>query len=135
MRTRARRRGRSCGWRGWIISPDAPKGNRDALGGMQHVAFKTTRAEFERAQRRLRAHAVDFVGSYHLGGRSLLLDLLLGSERHPARDHNGRQPRRLRSRVVRVSDRGRDPAELEDLYGSREAAAAILRTMPVIPAL
>jgi len=27
--------------------PDAPRGNRDALGGMQQLAFHTNRANFE----------------------------------------------------------------------------------------
>jgi catechol 2,3-dioxygenase-like lactoylglutathione lyase family enzyme len=49
--------------------PDAPKGNRDALGGMQHVAFHADRANFDRAQARLRAHGVELLGPFHLGGR------------------------------------------------------------------
>ena len=49
--------------------PDAPQGNRDALGGMQHVAFHADRANFRRAQERLRAHGLNVVGPFHLGGR------------------------------------------------------------------
>ena len=36
---------------------------------VQHVAFKTTRYEFERAQARLQDCGIHFVGTYHLGGR------------------------------------------------------------------
>jgi hypothetical protein len=36
---------------------------------MQHVAFHADLDNFERAQRRLRAHGAKFVGPYHLGGR------------------------------------------------------------------
>lgn len=48
---------------------DAPEGNRDALGGMQHVAFHADRANFQRAQGRLRAHGVEVLGPFHLGDR------------------------------------------------------------------
>ncbi len=48
---------------------DAPKGNRDALGGMQHVAFHADRANFERAQSRLKAHGVEVLGPFYLGDR------------------------------------------------------------------
>jgi catechol 2,3-dioxygenase-like lactoylglutathione lyase family enzyme len=113
--------------------PDAPKGNRDALGGMQHVAFKTTRAEFERAQRCLRAHAVDFVGPYHLGGRfySIYFSDPNGVRLEITTDLNHADYDPVSS-IYQTEDEVR--AELEDLYGSRGAADAILRTMPVIPA-
>lgn len=48
---------------------DAPRGNRDALGGMQHVAFHVDRANFERARERLKAHGLEVLGPFHLGDR------------------------------------------------------------------
>jgi catechol 2,3-dioxygenase-like lactoylglutathione lyase family enzyme len=108
--------------------PDAPKGNRDALGGMQHVAFKATREEFERAQRRLRAHDVDFVGPYHLGGRFYSIYFY--------------DPSGIRLEITTDLTRADyDPvasvlqteaevaSELAELYGSREAAAPVVRRM------
>jgi catechol 2,3-dioxygenase-like lactoylglutathione lyase family enzyme len=48
---------------------DAPKANRDAVGGMQHVAFHADRATFERCRERLTSHGVAVAGPFHLGGR------------------------------------------------------------------
>jgi len=109
--------------------PDAPRGNRDALGGMQHLAFKTTRDEFERAQARLREHDVKFVGPYHLGGRFHSIYFWdpngIRLEITTDLDHLDYDPV---TSVFQNEDEIRD--ELLDLYGSAEAAAVVMRRMP-----
>lgn len=113
--------------------PGAPHGNRDALGGMQHLAFKATRAEFERAQRRLRGRHVEFVGPYHLGGRFTSIYFFdpngIRLEITTDVDHADYDPV---SSVFQTENEIR--SELEDLYGSRAAADAVMRTMPVVEA-
>jgi catechol 2,3-dioxygenase-like lactoylglutathione lyase family enzyme len=49
--------------------PDAPAGNRDALGTMQHVAFHANRATFERFQDHFRQLGIPFAGPVYLGDR------------------------------------------------------------------
>lgn len=48
---------------------DAPAGNRDALGGMQHLAFHANRSTFKDMMSRLEAHAVEYAGPIFLGDR------------------------------------------------------------------
>ena len=113
--------------------PEAPKGNRDARGGMQHLAFKTTRVEFEHAQTRLRAQGVHFVGPFHLGGRfySIYFSDPNGIRLEITTDVN-RPDYDPVSSVYQTEEEVR--AELEDLYGSREAAELLVRKMPLLTA-
>lgn len=48
---------------------NAPVSDRDSLGGMQHVAFKVDRLNFQRMQARLRALGVPYRGPVYLGDR------------------------------------------------------------------
>ena len=109
--------------------PDAPAGNRDALGGMQHVAFKADRANFERAQERLRACGVPFVGPYHLGGRFYSIYFFDPSGIRLEITTDLTQPDYDPvSTVYQTEAEARE--ELESLYG--DEADAVLRRMPLV---
>jgi len=110
---------------------DAPAGNRDALGGMQHVAFKADRVNFERAQEQLRACAVPFVGPYHLGGRFHSIYFFDPSGIRLEITTDLTQPDYDPvSTVYQTEAEARE--ELESLYGSRAEADAVLRTMALV---
>ena len=44
-----------------------PKGDRDAIGAMQHVSFTLTEARFEEARTRLERAGVSYLGPIHVG--------------------------------------------------------------------
>lgn len=110
---------------------DAPRADRDAIGGMQHVAFHADRPAFERCQERLREHGVSFVGPFHLGGRFHSIYF---------RDNNG-------IRLEITTDLDKDAyetvdtvrqteaearEELETLYATPAQVQAVLDAMPLL---
>jgi len=108
--------------------PDAPRGNRDALGGMQHLAFHTNRENFERAQARLHAHGVKFVGPFHLGDRfySIYFSDPNGIRLEITTDLTKPEYDVITSVYQTEAEARR---ELLDLYGPGEEAERVLRGM------
>jgi catechol 2,3-dioxygenase-like lactoylglutathione lyase family enzyme len=109
---------------------DAPRGNRDALGGMQHVAFHADRATFERAQTALRAGGVDFVGPFHLGGRFYSIYFFDPNRIRLEITTDVTQPDYdVITSVYQTEAEARE--ELESLYDSPEEVRRILEKMPL----
>jgi catechol 2,3-dioxygenase-like lactoylglutathione lyase family enzyme len=55
--------------------PDAPRGHKNMIGGMQHVAFHITKDDFARMQERLDALGIDYLGPLHLGKRFTTINI------------------------------------------------------------
>lgn len=91
-----------------------PATDRDAIGGMQHVAFAVTPARFDDIQSRLLRHRVDFDGP---------ADILPGLESIYFLDPNG-----IRLEACCQPAAGDNPGVIGSVLQTREQALAELRT-------
>ncbi len=94
-----------------------PRTDRDAIGGMQHVAFAVTPRRFDEIQRRLAAHGVPFDGP---------MDILPGLESVYFLDPNG-----IRLEACCQPAAGDEPTVIGSVLQTRDEARAELETMAV----
>lgn len=94
-----------------------PRTDRDAIGGMQHVAFAVTPRRFDEIQRRLAAHGVPFDGP---------MDILPGLESIYFLDPNG-----IRLEACCQPAAGDEPTVIRSVLQTRDEARAELETMAV----
>ena len=94
-----------------------PRTDRDAIGGMQHVAFAVTPRRFDEIQRRLAAHGVPFDGP---------MDILPGLESVYFLDPNG-----IRLEACCQPAAGDEPTVIGSVLQTRDEARAELETMVV----
>lgn len=94
-----------------------PRTDRDAIGGMQHVAFAVTPRRFDEIQRRLAAHGVPFDGP---------MDILPGLESIYFLDPNG-----IRLEACCQPAAGDEPTVIGSVLQTRDEARAELETMAV----
>jgi catechol 2,3-dioxygenase-like lactoylglutathione lyase family enzyme len=97
-----------------IPAGEKPQTDRDAIGGMQHVAFAVTPARFDDIQSRLLRHRVDFDGP---------ADILPGLESIYFLDPNG-----IRLEACCQPAAGDNPGVIGSVLQTREQALAELRT-------
>ena len=91
-----------------------PQTDRDAIGGMQHVAFAVTVARFEEIQSRLLQHRIDFDGP---------MDILPGLQSVYFLDPNG-----IRLEACCQPAAGDSPGVIASVRQSKAEALAELRT-------
>ena len=96
---------------------EKPRSDRDAIGGMQHVAFAVTAARFEAIQKRLAGHGVPYDGP---------VDIMPGMVSIYFLDPNG-----IRLEACCQPAEGENPAVVPLVTQTREVAAAELETMGV----
>ena len=94
-----------------------PRTDRDAIGGMQHVAFAVTPRRFDEIQRRLTARGVPFDGP---------MDILPGLESIYFLDPNG-----IRLEACCQPAAGDEPTVIRSVLQTRDEARAELETMAV----
>ena len=94
-----------------------PRTDRDAIGGMQHIAFAVTPRRFDEIQRRLAAHGVPFDGP---------MDILPGLESVYFLDPNG-----IRLEACCQPAAGDEPTVIGSVLQTRDEARAELETMVV----
>ena len=94
-----------------------PRSDRDAIGGMQHVAFAVTASRFEAIQKRLSAHGVPYDGP---------IDIMPGMVSIYFLDPNG-----IRLEACCQPADGESPAVIPLVTQTREVAAEELATMDV----
>jgi catechol 2,3-dioxygenase-like lactoylglutathione lyase family enzyme len=97
-----------------IPQGEKPQSDRDAIGGMQHVAFTVTVERFEEIQSRLLRHRVDFDGP---------VDILPGLQSIYFYDPNG-----IRLEACCQPANGEGPEVIGSVLQSKAQAAAELRT-------
>ena len=102
------------------------KGDRDALGTMQHCALHVSRADFEAAMHRLKAHGIPYVGPvdrvirhsiyfYDNNGVRLEFTTFLSAEDFRTVDSLFQTRAEARSELASLYD---DPTELERILGN-----------------
>ncbi len=97
-----------------IPAGEKPQTDRDAIGGMQHVAFVVTPAQFEEIQSRLLQRRIDFDGP---------IDILPGMQSIYFSDING-----IRLEACCQPADGNNPAVIDCVVQTKEVALAELRT-------
>ncbi len=97
-----------------IPAGEKPPTDRDAIGGMQHVAFAVTRARFEEIQSRLLKHRIDFDGP---------MDILPGLRSIYFYDLNG-----IRLEACCQPAAGDSPGVIGSVLQTKAVALAELRT-------
>ncbi len=98
-----------------IPEGEKPNSDRDAIGGMQHVAFAVTVSRFEAIQKRLAEHGVPFDGP---------VDIMPGMVSVYFLDPNG-----IRLEACCQPQDGEDPAVIPLVTQTRTEAAGELRTL------
>jgi catechol 2,3-dioxygenase-like lactoylglutathione lyase family enzyme len=109
---------------------DAPRGNRDSIGSMQHVAFHADRATFERFKEHFRANGIPFIGPVYLGDRFYSIYLFDPNNiRLEITTDLRQEDYDVITSVYQTEEEIR--AELSTLYDTEEEIEAVLRGMPL----